>query len=562
MNSTRSYRLPPQMGQPSNTTAMMGDVLVALIPALMMAVFFFGLRVLVLTAISVGACVGFERLYRRLTHQSDTTRDLSACVTGMLLAMSLPATSSYFVPVLGAAFAIVLVKQFYGGLGKNFMNPALTGRMLLATFPMLMTRWSLPLNRLPLFSLDAVTAATAEGVDAVTAATPLAYLSAGQLPPQTMRQLLLGATGGCMGEVSAFMLMLGGLYLILRKVISPRIPLAFLGTAAVLTLISAPKGVSPLLWMGSHLLSGGLMLGAFFLATDPTTSPVTPRGQTLFGCGCGVLTVLLRYFSSYPEGVGWAILTMNCCVWLLDRAGMPRRFGDRRFSAVRALADDIRRSAAKVRFVKPSLPILRRSEGKVIGEDQLDQIRAMIRPACVLMALLAVTAISLTGLQRVTDLATAQTATANRKAILSQVMPGAAFSSETPYRTSGALSILACYSTDDQLMGYSVEVQSQGFRGPVTMQVGVDLDGQVTGVAVTNHNETPGVGTRAMTADAMKTYLGRSGTLRTTGINAVDTVAGATATSHAITAGVNRALAIVANLDTEGGDITYVDGEV
>ena len=551
MNSTQSLRLPPQMGQPSNTAAMMGDVMVALLPALAMALFFFGPRVLVLTAISVAACVGFEWLYRRLTRQTDTTRDLSACVTGMLLAMSLPATSSYWVPVLGAAFAIVLVKQFYGGLGKNFMNPALAGRMLLATFPMLMTRWSMPLDRLPLL-----------GVDAVTAATPLSYLSARQLPPQTLSQLLLGAKGGCMGEVSAFMLLLGGFYLILRKVISPRIPLAYLGTAAVLTLISAPKGVSPFLWMGAHLFSGSLMLAAFFLATDPTTSPVTPRGQTLFGVGCGTLTVLLRYFSSYPEGVGWAILTMNCCVWLLDRMGMPRRFGAGRFAVLRDWAASARNSLAEIRFVKPQFSFSLAAEGKAPGEAHLDQIRSLARSLGFMAALLAVTAVSLTGIQRLTDLATAQTETQNSKQLLSQVMPSAAFSSETPYHTSGALSIQACYSTDNQLMGYCVEVQSQGFRGVMTMQVGVDLDGQVTGVAVTNHSETPGVGTRAMAPGALKAYAGMSGTIRTSGINAVDAVSGATATSHAITAGVNRALAIVANLETEGGDITYVDGEV
>lgn len=204
MNSTRSLRLPPQVGQPSNTSAMMGDVLVALLPTTAMAVFFFGFRVLVLAAVSIGSCLLFEFLYRRLTGQSDTLRDLSACVTGLLLALSLPATAAYWVPILGAAFAIVVVKQFYGGLGKNFMNPALAGRMLLATFPVLMTNWSKPLDRLSLL-----------GVDAVSAATPLSYLHAGTLPPQTPGQLFLGQQGGCMGEVSAVMLLLGGLYLIL-----------------------------------------------------------------------------------------------------------------------------------------------------------------------------------------------------------------------------------------------------------------------------------------------------------------------------------------------------------
>ena len=173
-------------------------------------------------------------------------------------------------------------------------------------------------------------------VDAVASATPMSYLHSGTLPPFNLGQLLLGQQGGCLGEVSAFMLLLGGGYLVLRRVISPRIPLAFLATAAFFAALTAPADVSVARWVAMELLSGGLLLGALFMATDPTTSPITPRGQLLFGAGCGTLTMLLRTCSSYPEGVGWAILTMNCCVWLLDRTGMPRRFGVGRFAATRA----------------------------------------------------------------------------------------------------------------------------------------------------------------------------------------------------------------------------------
>lgn len=551
MENTRSLRLPPQVGQPSTTAAMMTDVLVALLPALVMAVFLFGPRVLILTAVSVGSCVLFEYGYRRLTGQSVTIGDLSACVTGMLLAMSLPAAAPYWVPVLGGAFAVILVKQFYGGLGRNFMNPALAGRMLLATFPMLMTTWSQPLDRLPLW-----------GVDAVSAATPMSYLHSGSLPPQSLGQLLLGQQGGCLGEVSAFMLILGGCYLILRRVISPRIPLSYLGTVALLALLFPGEGVDPVRWMSAQLLSGGVLLGAFFLATDPTTSPVTPRGQVLFGVGCGALTILLRYHSSYPEGVGWAILTMNCCVWLLDRAGMPRRFGAGRFAVLRTWAGQARQSLAEIKFVKPDLQLHLVREGKMPGEAHLDQIRAQARALGCLALVILATGTVLFGVHRFTDLDTARAETLAQQELLAQVMPQAAFSSETPYRAPGALSIQAGYSQDNQLMGYCVEVQAQGFSGVVTMEVGVSLDGQVTGVAVTDHRETANVGTEAMTPSALSRYVGKSGTIRPSGSNSVDAVAGATATSQAITAGVNRALAIVAALDTEGGDVSYVDGEV
>ena len=439
---TRSLRLPPPAGHPDSAQAMMRDVLVALTPALAMAVFFFGPRALLLTAVSVVSCVLFEGAYRRFTHQSDTRRDLSACVTGLLLALSLPASAPYWAPVLGAAFAIVVVKQFYGGLGKNFMNPALAGRMLLATFPMLMTKWPTPLHWLGLGR-----------VDAVASATPMSYLHSGTLPPFNLGQLLLGQQGGCLGEVSAFMLLLGGGYLVLRRVISPRIPLAFLATAAFFAALTAPADVSVARWVAMELLSGGLLLGALFMATDPTTSPITPRGQLLFGAGCGTLTMLLRTCSSYPEGVGWAILTMNCCVWLLDRLGMPRRFGAGRFYATRKLLRRIRHSVSTIHFVKPQLSFHFGHGGKAPGEDHLDQIREQAKVIGHLCVVVLIMGAMIFFVHRYTDLDTARTEAELQTERLAQVMPAAASSSETPYRANGALSILAGYSAENELVG-------------------------------------------------------------------------------------------------------------
>ncbi len=541
-----SNRLSPQINQPDTTQSMMFMVLVALLPALGMAVFFYGFRVILLTAVSVASCVGFEALYCHLTGQSQTIRDLSACVTGLLLAMSLPATSAYWVPVLGSAFAIIVVKQFYGGLGKNFMNPALAGRMLLATFPMLMTNWSAPLDRLPIF-----------GVDAVSSPTPMSYLHSGVLPPNSMGQLLLGQQGGSLGEVSAFMLLLGGGYLIVRGVISPRIPVSYLGTVALIALILPRGDEGAWAWMTAQLLSGSLMLGALFMATDPTTSPVTPRGQVMFGVGCGLLTMLLRYHSSYPEGVGWAILTMNCCVWLLDRAGMPRRYGVHNFAVTGHLLRRAHASVSKIKFVIPEHT--KRKKGEMPGEAHLDAIRTTAINWAKLAAVVVVTCVVISWVHSFTDLPTAQAADQAQQALLRQVMPQAAVQSETPYRAAGALSITAGYSEDNQLIGYCVEVQSQGFGGIITMVVGVDLDGKVTGVAVTDHKEDPSVSDKALSPSALSRYVGRSGTLRNDGVNAVDSVAGATATSKALTAGVNRALSIIANLDTEGVELNADD---
>lgn len=542
-------RLSPQLRQPATTSAMILDVMVALVPALGFAVFFFGTRALALCAISMTASALFELLYRKLTRQSNTIGDLSACLTGLLLALSLPASSPYWVPVFGSAFAIIVVKQFYGGLGKNFMNPALAGRMLAATLPTLMTTWPQPLQKL---SLGAV--------DAVAAATPMASLHEGTLPAQGLDLMFLGTRGGCMGEVSAFALLLGLAYLLLRRVISFRVPGAYLGTVALIALAFAPQGVSRPQWAAYQLMGGGLLLGAVFFATDPATTPVTPRGQLMFGAGCGLLTALLRAFSSYPEGVGWAILTMNCLVWLLDRLGLPRRFGIGNFAATREAFAGMRASLAEIKFVipkrqrKPDRP----KQGKMPGEAYLDQIRAHLKTFGPFALVLAATCAVIFGVHALTDLDTARAETQAEQELLTQVMPQADHASETPYRANGAISITAGYTDQGDLVGYCVEVQNNGFGGPVTMVVGVDLDGKVTGVAVTSHSETNTVGTRAMTPAALKRYVGRSGTIRASGDNAVDTVSGATATSRAITAGVNRALAIVANLDTEI-DISFSD---
>ncbi|MCI9353078.1 MAG: RnfABCDGE type electron transport complex subunit D [Lawsonibacter sp.] len=550
MSSTFTQkRLSPQLRQPSTTQVMMTDVMVALVPTLGMAVFFFGIRVLAVCAVSMVSCVLFELLYRLLTRQSVSIGDRSACVTGLLLALSLPASTPYWVPVMGAAFAIIVVKQFYGGLGRNFMNPALAGRMLAGTLPMLMTTWTVPLQRLSLTA-----------VDAVSAPTPMSYLHEGSLPTQALDTMLLGQRGGCMGEVSAFMLLLGLAYLVLRRVISLRVPGSYLVTVALLSLLTVPKDVPPQIWIAYQLMGGGLLMGAIFFATDPATSPVTPRGQVMYGVGCGLLTVLLRTSSSYPEGVGWAILTMNCMVWLLDRLGLPRRFGVGNFAATRDALARSRASLAEIKFVIPKFSLKRPAvqEGQAPGEAHLDQLRVIAKTFGPLALVLAVTCTVLYGVHRLTDLDTARAEVRAQQEVLSQAMPLAAVGAETPYRAAGALSITAGYDGEGRLLGYCVEVQSQGFAGPITMTVGVDLNGAVTGVAVTSHNEQDRVGTAALTPEALSRYVGRSGTIRSSGPNSVDAVSGATATSKAITAGVNRALNIVANLDTEG-EVNYED---
>ena len=303
---------------PNTTQTIMRDVLIALAPALIGGVFFFGLRALLVTLVSAAGCVFFEWGYRKLMKLDSTVYDLSAIVTGVLLAYVCPVTTPYWTILIGDFFAIVVVKQLFGGIGKNFMNPALAARAFLFSWPVIMNTWVKPgfANWPGLLST----------ADAVTAATPLAAMHTGKLPDASVLDLFLGNVGGCLGETSALLLLIGGAYLLIRKVISLRIPLAFIGTVAVLTFLF-PQGNDRLTWMAMQVLGGGVMLGAIFMATDYVTSPVTKWGQVLFGVGCGLITVVIRYFGAYNEGVSYAILVMNACVVLLDKVGRPVKFG-------------------------------------------------------------------------------------------------------------------------------------------------------------------------------------------------------------------------------------------
>lgn len=312
----------PHIKHEDGTRSVMLDVVIALAFPLGIAVFQFGWRAAILTAVSVASCVMFEYLYRKVMRKTNSLADLSAVVTGLLLAFCLPASAPYWIPVIGAFFGVVIVKQLFGGLGKNFMNPALAARAFLFSWPVIMTAWPSPGTSLPLWGVIP---------DAMTSATPLAALKNGVIPPVNIQDMFLGQVGGSMGEISAVVLLLGGFYLWVRGVITPRIPLAYMGTVALLTYLFAPSGVPALDFMLYHLLSGGLVLGAVFMATDYATSPVTKTGQLLFGIGCGLLTVFIRFFGAFPDGVCSAILIMNTCVWIFDKAGAPRRFGVKLF---------------------------------------------------------------------------------------------------------------------------------------------------------------------------------------------------------------------------------------
>ena len=311
----------PQVRTKTDTSRIMLDVIIALVPAMAFAVYQFGVHALALLAISVASAVFFEWGYRKVMKKPGSIGDLSACVTGILLVLCLPAGTPLWMPVIGTFFAIVVVKQLYGGIGKNFVNPALAGRaFLFFSWTAIMTTWAVP---------KAVGGISVEA-DAVSMATPLSILKeGGDVVAQGYDYLdmFLGFMPGSLGEISSLALLIGAAYLLIRKVINWRIPVAFIGTVAVLTFIFPRNGYSNLDWMLYNLLSGGLLLGAFFMATDYSSSPVTLNGQLLFGFGCGALTVLIRYFGGFPEGVSFAILIMNLCAWAIDKGTRGRQFG-------------------------------------------------------------------------------------------------------------------------------------------------------------------------------------------------------------------------------------------
>ena len=308
----------PHAHSPVTTQTIMRDVLIALIPAMLGSIYFFGFRSLLVTLVSAAACVFFEWGFCKIRKLHCKTYDLSAVVTGVLLAFVCPVTIPYWTIILGDFFAIVLVKMLFGGLGKNIVNPALAGRAFLFSWPVLMSNW-VKVG----FDNAAGLLSTA---DAVTAATPMSAMHQGALPEESILDMFLGNIGGCIGETSALLLIIGFVYLLYRKVITARIPLAYIGTVAILAFLF-PQSNDRIAWMAAQVFGGGLMLGAIFMATDYVTSPLTKLGQIVYGIGCGVITILIRYFGGYSEGVTYAILCMNACAVLLDKIGRPVKFG-------------------------------------------------------------------------------------------------------------------------------------------------------------------------------------------------------------------------------------------
>ena len=302
----------PHFHTNATTRKIMLDVIIALLPAVVMGVFFFGFNAALVIVTAVAAALASEWAFNKIMKKSSTTGDLSAVVTGILIALNMPPRIPLWMVVIGSAFAIIIVKQMFGGLGKNFVNPALAARcFMLIAWTGAMTTFYEPL------------------ADAVSSATPLAVMkdgAAGVMP--SLLQCFLGFKAGTIGEVSAIALIIGFVYLLIRRVVSVKIPAAYLASFAVLTFFFG-KETMDITYLAYQLLTGGLLLGAFFMATDYVTTPTTPKGMVIFGIGCGVLTFLIRRFGGYPEGVSFSVLLMNLASPLIERFTVPKSFGNR-----------------------------------------------------------------------------------------------------------------------------------------------------------------------------------------------------------------------------------------
>lgn len=476
----------PHIASKDNTSTIMRDVIIALVPALIASVIVFGIRALIVTAVCVISCVVFEYLCRRLMKRDQTISDLSAVVTGMLLAFNLPVSIPLWIAVIGSFVAIVVVKQLFGGIGQNFANPALTARIVLfVSFASRMTHWTEPFN-----------------IDAVSSATPLIDIKGADT-----LSLFLGNVAGCLGETSALALLLGGAYLVIRKVIKPTIPVVYIGTVFVL---SWAFGSDPV----NQIFAGGLMIGAIFMATDYATSPMTTKGQIIYAVGCGLMTACIRVFGNYPEGVSFSILFMNILTPLIDRATKSKPFGTGKEKEPKEKFD-------KKKIIVPTVVLT------VIGGF--------------IAAILAFT-------YNATGVGDIPPGLSDEERKEFAYVLGEAKELEAIDFKSDDESFIAAYKDPDN-SGVALYVNAVGYAGkssPMKTLVGFDQDGNITGVAIVSNSETPGLGTRATEADYLKNYEGISGSA-----DEVDTITGATISSTALRTAVNYAIGLFEDVKGE-----------
>ena len=539
----------PHVRSKDTTSDIMFDVVVALVPATAVGLYCFGWYAALLVAVCIGCCVGFEALYQHCMGKKVTVGDFSAVVTGLLLAMNLPPRLPVWMAVLGSAFAIIIVKQLFGGLGQNFMNPALGARcFLILAFSRYMTAFY---------------------YDGVSAATPLAMLKQGG--PVNLRNMFLGFTAGTIGEASTAALLIGAVYLLIRRVISPKIPLFYIGTFALCIVIYAlVKGFDVPEFLAAHLTGGGLMLGAWFMATDYVTSPITPAGKIIYAVFLGLMTFVLRIFGPAAEGVSYSIIIANLLVPLIERITEPKPFG---------AGADVKKEEKKADEKAEDAPA---AEEKAPEEVQ---VKSLIDGKGIVVAICAISLITLImgailgtvyGITKDPIANVEQQAKADAyKEVFPEantvltMMDGGLSEAEAGIQMNAINSNLkntgkfdntrideinfAITGTDKDnpgnMLGFVVLVTNdKGYGGELQLAIGISSTGEITGISFLKINETAGLGMKANTDKFKQQFIGKQVgqfTYTKTGSTAdseIDALSGATITTSAVTEAVNAAL--------------------
>lgn len=520
----------PHVRSKDTTQTIMRDVLIALAPASIFGIYNFGVQALIRIIVGIVVCMASEAVYEYFMHKKITVMDFSAAVTGLLIALNIPSTLNIGFEIVGCVFAIIIVKQLFGGIGQNFMNPALAARC---------------------FLLIAYTGPMTNFVcDAYSGATPLAILKpgsevVGQTAP-TLLTMFIGKTSGVIGETSVICLLIGAIYLVVRKIISLRIPLSYIGTFAVLIFLFAPGHQFDAMYMLQEICGGGLILGAFFMATDYVTSPITPNGKLVFGVCLGLLTFIFRMFGGSAEGVSYAIIFCNLLVPLIERVTVPKSFGKK----------------------KPEK-----------RQRRLHKMKNIIKDACILFAITLVAGILLGLVYNVTKDPIAQQNEKAKQKAYQEVIADAdkfealdgSYASDKVAETAKA--VLAASATDfskddvsevvagiknGKIIGFVVTVVAHdGYGGDIKFSVGLSTDGTYLGTSILTISETAGLGMRAKQDPSFLAQFNGTKTSEykvvtdgtgSSSDSSIDAIGGSTVTSKAITKGVNAALAVYADL--------------
>lgn len=531
----------PHVRDKDTTSDIMFDVILALVPATAFGVYQFGSKAAILILACILGAVLSEYLYQKfIMHKKSTIGDFSAALTGLLLALNLPPTLPVWMGVLGSVFAIIVVKQLFGGLGQNFMNPALAARcFLLLSFTKPMTTFV---------------------YDGVTSATPLAVLKTGGAV--SLKNMFMGYTGGTIGEVSTAALLIGAIYLLIRKVISPKIPFIYIGTfAACIAIYAATKNYDVLDFTLAHLCGGGLMLGAWFMATDYVTSPITSKGKIIFGVILGLLTFVLRIFGSSAEGVSYAIIISNLFVPLIEKVTVPKGFG-----AGADISKEDKKDSKKASNKEESTV-----EAKEEKEDK-EEVKAKMDGkgiAKAIAAIFVITAVMGAALGLVYSITKKPIEEANLKAkeaAYAEVFPNIKevipiSEDESFYKEITAVVQNAGYesvtvdevnlvaNTDGNLNGAIIIVTtSDGYAGDIQLVVGIDMECNIKGISFLSISETVGLGMEAQNEEFLSQFYGKgfvefeyskSGAVDE---NEVDALSGATITTSAVVEAVNAAI--------------------